>query len=151
MRFFIIYKMNKKQTRWWKSFSLKKVKQGVEISIRNACREKLEKEMQIKGENFLLMHEIYYTNTEDLFAIMKENWDIFGNYFGKHNKNEFKLDLNKTIRIRNKVMHSKPILKHEIHDLEYFRKLLLYLGNRKNLDGYLYQNVDDIFQFVWAQ
>ena len=33
-------------------------------------------------------------------------------------------------------------------DLKYFRKLLLYLGNRKNLDGYLYQNVDDIFQFV---
>ena len=121
LRFFILNKMHElKNSRWWKSLSNPRVKDTVEAVIKIECKKKLLKEKESDGNNFVLMHEIYYTNTEDLFLIMRENWDTFGEYFGKNNQIEFDSDLKKIIRIRNKVMHSKPILKREIHDLDYF-------------------------------
>jgi len=126
LRFFILNKMNElKNSRWWKSLSNPRVKDTVEALIKIECKKKLLKEKESDGNNFVLMHEIYYTNTEDLFLIMRENWDTFGQYFGKNNKSEFDSDLKKIIRIRNKVMHSKPILKREIKDLDYFTKNLM--------------------------
>jgi len=101
LRFFIFKEMSKENTRWWKTLSDARLKEKV--------HDRLQKERQRSGADYILMHEIYFTDMEDLYKIMSDNWAVFKNHFGT-NKQDFNSDFDRIIFIRNRVMHSRPIV-----------------------------------------
>ena len=135
LRFFIVDTLSKKNSSWWKDFNKSSVIEQTEINIKAECNKKLLREKKLDGSRFVLMHEIYYTNIMHLYTIIKEYWDNFFTYFGGDSDKEFFHRLEIAHRIRNKVMHSKPIADDELSNL---KSLLSFLKNTINKSGNKY-------------
>ena len=61
--------MISKDENWWRKIS--------DPNLKNEIRQKLDKEKNRSIADYLLFHELYFTNMDDLYNLMKPNWKKF--------------------------------------------------------------------------
>ena len=71
----------------------------------------------------------------DLWLIIREYWDEdFKEIIGGEGKKSFYTRLEIVHRIRNKIMHSKPVMSHELRELKNFREYFNYILSKTGKD-----------------
>tara|TARA_Y100000310_G_scaffold297150_1_gene329954 strand:+ start:452 stop:1324 length:873 start_codon:yes stop_codon:yes gene_type:complete len=145
LRFLILDTIGKSDNNWWVTFKKKKIYEQVEMIKKSdegyseysiyQIDKKIRNENRHTGAGFMLMHDIYYTNLMDLHLIINEYWDeTFKDIIGGENEKEFYTRLEFIHRIRNKVMHSKPITDDELRELKGFKDYFNNMLNKVNKD-----------------
>lgn len=135
LRIFILNVLSKKEN-WWDDFkndhlakhadARKKGELSYDFQFIHDLERKIKAEKNHSVKSTLLMHDIYYTTMMDLYKIIKKYWsEEFSTYFGKNNKELFFHMLQNVSYIRNKVMHSKPIICQESRDIINMNKYLI--------------------------
>ena len=150
LRFFILETIGKSDNNWWETFKKKKIYEQVEMVKKSdegyseysiyQIDKKINNEKEQTGAGFMLMHDIYYTNLMDLHLIINERWnETFKDIIGGESEKEFYTRLEFIHRIRNKVMHSKPITKDELRELKNFKDYFNNMLNKvdKDFDQFL--------------
>ena len=150
LRFFVMETLKNENKNWWENFKDNNFAKQVEMVKRSdggnipysiyEIDKKIVLEKKHRGINFMLMHDIYYTNLMDLELIIKEYWvSDFETVFGGENIKEFSTRLKFVSRLRNNVMHSKPITNNDLMVLKHFRD---FLSNKLNATG------KDYYEFI---
>jgi|TARA_B100000315_G_C14558053_1_gene579156 hypothetical protein len=147
LRFFILDTIASGSNNWWETFKerhfakqvemVKKSDEGYSEYTIYQIDKKINNEKEQTGAGFMLAHDIFYTNLMDLHLIIKEYWnEFFREKIGGNNANAFYNRLEIVHRVRNKVMHSRPITNDELRELknfkDYFRNKLNDVGKDYN-------------------
>lgn len=126
LRIHILNTLNNNVENWWSDFKQRdfyKISKSLKdddmgwISL-GKIQDKIGDEIKVDRKNNIIMHEIFYTNINDLYAIIKHYWEYFKNDFSSKDPQEILYRLKTVRRIRNKVMHSKPISDIELEELK---------------------------------
>ena len=134
LRTIILDKMNDYKLDWWNDLNNKfverveKLKEADDLEVNimlKRIQKKIDEELSYNSIDVILMHDIYYTNLMDLYLIIKRYWnDVFRNVITGKSIHEFRISCEVSNKIRNKVMHSKPITNRELKELNTFASFL---------------------------
>ena len=158
LRIHIIRKLNIEDPHWWNKFkqrdfnklaeNLKKDDMGF-ISIANIPEKKAD-EQKVETKKFIIMHELFYTNLNDLYAIIKNYWESFKDDFKTSDDKELFHRLKITRRIRNKIAHSKPVSEYELNELKTFSNFIdLYIKDYNEIDDCI--TIEDIYKSIFEE
>lgn len=143
LRVHIIKTLNHQDSDWWSKLKQRDF-QKLAAQLKDddmgfisfgKIQNRIGDEIKVESKHFIVMHEIFYTNISDLYLIIKEYWDFFKNDISSSDEKEIFYRLKIARRIRNKVMHSKPITSDELEDIKSFSSFIdANIISYKNID-----------------
>lgn len=134
VRSIILKEMKQYNVNWWIELNSKYVDRVEELKETDdgemskrlqLIQKQVSLEKKINSYHVILMHDIYYTNLMDLWFIIKRYWDeVFCKVITGVPIDHLRKHFETSNRIRNKVMHSKPITEWELNELQSFKSFL---------------------------
>ena len=129
MRSTILTVLRDKENDWWSEIGtkqwVKKIDDDKELNFGSNLQNDIDKERKkdgkFLGRDQFLMHKIYYADMGHLYDIIEFFWEnYFCNIFIGNSPKKFFHDFDYVRYLRNKVMHAKPIMEHEIDTINNF-------------------------------
>ena len=128
LRSLILSELGDRKEDWWSEIKTRKFvkeidnKKGYESNLKKDITRQINYDEEFLGSDHLFIHEIYYTNIQNLYDIIYHFWDEhFKRIFvGKKAQDQFRPSFRYVTYLRNKVMHAKPIIEKEAEFVKSF-------------------------------